>query len=151
MSVLSHQGGLHRVLVEIHHYAAGLFVHLGRGAVVEDGDGAVLLAPGVVLVGEPGARTHLEVAPFAAKAPDDLAALAVHLVDGPGSLGVDEEVAVWFHLYGVDVEVVDRLLGIFPGPTVRFPHADVIEAVPLEEHLARFEVELLGYALPDRA
>jgi hypothetical protein len=30
------------------------------------------------------------------------------------------------------VEVVDRLLGIVLGPTVRFSDADVIEAVPLE-------------------
>ena len=88
-------------------------MHLGRGAVVEDGDGAVLMAPSVVLVGEPGALSHLEVAHLAAKAPQDLATLAVHLVDGPGPLGVYEEVAVGFYLYGVDVEVIEGHVGVF--------------------------------------
>src|SRR4029453_19250819 len=107
MGVRPHQGGLHRVLVELYYDTPRLVVHLGRGAVVEDGDGAVSLATGVVLGDGSGAFSHFEVALLAAQAPDELAALAVYLVDCVGSLGVDEEVAVGFHLYGVDVEVVN--------------------------------------------
>src|SRR5215216_6555354 len=60
--VLAHQLGTHLLLVELYHDPAGLYVHLGMGAVVEDGDGAVSLAPSVVLEGALGTGTHLEVA-----------------------------------------------------------------------------------------
>src|SRR5919112_3642627 len=79
-SVLAHQLGTHLLLVELYHDPAGLIVHLGMGSVVEDGDGAVSLAPSVVLIGAPGARAHLEVALLAVQPPYDLSALALYLV-----------------------------------------------------------------------
>jgi hypothetical protein len=63
-----------------------------------------------VLVGESGARAHLELTLFTTKAPYDLAALAVDLVDGEGSACGDEQVAVVIYVYGSDVEVVEVLL-----------------------------------------
>src|SRR5919107_3214679 len=150
VGVLPQQGGPHRLLVQLHHYAARLVVYLRRGAVVEDGDGAVGLAAGVVLGDRAGALTHLEVAPLAAQAPHYLAAVTVHLVNGVGSLGVDKEVAVRFYLYGVDVEVVEGHVGVFRRGGGGPRDAHVVPAVPLEKHLARPEVELLGYAVPHR-
>src|SRR5919107_4184450 len=64
--VLAHQLGTHLLLVELYLDPAGLIVHFGVGAVIEDGDGTVSLASGVVLEGAPGARTHLEAAPLPA-------------------------------------------------------------------------------------
>src|SRR5215217_7177197 len=92
--VLAHQLGTHLLLVELYHDPAGLIVHLGMGAVVEDGDGAVSLAPSVVLVGALGTGSHLEVAPLPAKSPYELSALALYLVDAPGIAGTEEQVAV---------------------------------------------------------
>src|SRR5215216_7966050 len=60
--VLANQLGAHLLLVEPYQDPVGLYVHLRMGAVIEDGDGAVLVAPSVVLEGAPGARTHIEVA-----------------------------------------------------------------------------------------
>src|SRR5918998_2326373 len=55
--VLAYQLGTHLLLVELYHDPAGSIVHLGVGAVVEDGNSAVSLAPGVVLVGALGERS----------------------------------------------------------------------------------------------
>src|SRR5215217_5493668 len=104
--VLANQLGTHLLFVELYHDPAGLFVHLGVGAIVEDGDGAVSLAPGVVLEGDAGAQTHLEVALLPSEAPQDLAALVLYFVDTPGGAGRDEQVAIGLDVYGVDVEVV---------------------------------------------
>ena len=85
VGVLVHQRGAHLLLVELQHDAAGLFYGLrdvivkNRGAVVEDGDGAVGLASGVVLEGKSGAGTHLEVALLPPKTPHDLARVAIYL------------------------------------------------------------------------
>src|ERR687894_1630461 len=89
--VLAHQLGTHLLLVELYHDPAGSIVHLGVGSVVEDGDGAVSLAPGVVLEGALGAWTHLEVALFPAESPHDLAAVALYLVYGPRVAGTKEQ------------------------------------------------------------
>src|SRR5918997_2312514 len=60
--VLAHQLGTHLLLVELYHDPARSIVHLGVGSIVEDGDGAVTVAAGVVLEGALGTGTHLEVA-----------------------------------------------------------------------------------------
>ena len=77
-----------------------------------------------MLEGGAGAFPHLEVAPLAAEAPDDLAASSVQFVDGGGVAGGDEEVVVLVYVYGVDVEVVEG----FPvlRLEVRFLGADVL-------------------------
>ena len=87
------------------------------------------MAADVVLEGEWGARAHLEVVLLPAQSPHDLACLAVDLVDGAGRAGGDEQVILVIHIYGVDVEVV-------VGLEIRLLEADVLQAVPLEEHLA---------------
>src|SRR5829696_4535951 len=109
--VLAHQLGTHLLLVELYHDPAGSIVHLGVGAVVEDGNGAVSLAPGGVLEGALGAWTHLEVALLPAESPHDLAAVSLYLVYGPGISGTEEQVAVGLYVYGVDVEVVVEMVG----------------------------------------
>src|SRR5215208_6472236 len=113
MGVLGDQGCAHLLLVELEHDATGLFDRPGvavmnaRGAVVEDGDGAVGLAAGVVLVSESGSWPHLEVALFPSQPPYDLAALAIDLVDAGCPAATDKQVAIVIYVYGVDVEVVD--------------------------------------------
>jgi hypothetical protein len=118
-------------------------VHLGVGAVVEDGDGAITVAPSVVLEGAVGTFTHLEVALLAAEAPQYLSALAHYLVDTPGIAGAHEQVAVGLYVYGVEVEVVVEMVGIFWELDVGLLDADVIEAVPLEDDLPALDVNLL--------
>src|SRR5829696_6094378 len=109
--VLANQLGAHLLLVEPYRDAAGLFVHLRVGTVIEDGDGAVLVAAGVVLVGELGAWTHLEVAVFPSQPPQDLPTVALYLVDAPGVAGREEQIAIVVYVYGVDVEVVVAMAG----------------------------------------
>src|ERR687898_2122827 len=149
--VLAHQLGTHLLLVELYHDPAGLFVHLGVGAIVEDGDVAVSLTPGVVLEGALGTWTHLEVALLASKTPYNLSVLSLYLVDGPGISGTEEEVAVGLYVYGVDVEVVVEMVGIFGQLDVGLLDADVFQAVPLKEHLPGLEVHLLDDPFPGHA
>src|SRR5918998_5254503 len=78
----AYQGGSHVVLIEFEHDPAGLLVHLRASAIIENGNGAIGLAPSVVCPGGPGTRAHFEVAVLAAQAPYDLARVAVDLVDG---------------------------------------------------------------------
>jgi hypothetical protein len=88
VGVLAHQRGLHLALVYLQHDGPRLFYSVWQatakdcGSVVEDTDGAIRQTPGIVLEGETGARTHLEVALLAAETPYDLTRLAVYLVDG---------------------------------------------------------------------
>ena len=82
---------------------------------------------------------------------NDLPALALYLVDGPGIAGTEEQVAVGLHVYGVDVEVVVEIVGIFGQLDVGLLDADVIEAVPLEEDLPGLDVHLLGDPFPHHA
>src|SRR5215217_8757564 len=122
-----------------------------RGAIIEDRDGTVGLAAGVVLVGESGSRAHLEVALFAAQTPNDLTAHAVDLVDGGGFAGGDEQVVVVVHVNRVDVEVVDAAVVILRGRDVGLVEAYMLEAAPFEEHLAGIDVKLLDDTLPRHA
>src|SRR5215208_8176988 len=149
--VFAHQLGTHLVLVELYHDPAGLFVHLGVGAVVEDGDGAVSLTPCVVLEGALGTGTHLEVALLASKTPCDVSVIALYLVDAPGIAGAEEQVAVRLYVYGVDVDVVVEIVGIFGQLDVGLLDSDVLEAVPLEDDLPGLDVHLLDYPFPDHA
>src|SRR5215212_9713470 len=126
-------------------------MHLRGGTVIENGDGAVSLAPSVVLVGESGARSHLEVALLTPEPPQDLAAFALYLVDGRGPFSGDEEVAVKVYVYGVDVEVVEGRAGVLWRLAEGLLDANMVQAAPLEEHLSCLEVELLGYPFPHRA
>src|SRR5215203_1945152 len=140
--ILGGQLGCHGLLVEPEADSARGLVHF-RALVVEEGDGAVFLAAGVVLEGETGPLAHSEVAPLPAEAPDHLPALPVHLVDGGGLAGADEQVAVVVLSHRVYVEVVVgvALVGVRPGGGLL--EADVLQAVPLEEDLARLDVHLL--------
>src|SRR5918995_237599 len=67
--VLAHQPGAHLQLVELYHDPSRLIVHLGVSSIVEDCDGAISLAPSVVLEGALGTGTHLEVALLAVQPP----------------------------------------------------------------------------------
>src|SRR5919107_4895343 len=120
-------------------------MHLWSRAVVEDGDGAILLPSGIVLPVGAGALPHLEVTLLATETPQHLPVSAVYLVDGGGVAGGDEEVVVVVHLYGVDVEVVELVAVVFL--VVGLLDADVVQAVPLEEDLSGLDVHLLGDAL----
>ena len=111
--------------------AFGSAIFEDRGAVIEDGDGAVGQAPGVVLEGESGAWTHLEVALLAAKAPYDLAPFAVYLVDGGGFAGRDQQVVVVVHVYGVEVEVVDAGAAILQRRDIGLVQAHMVEAIAI--------------------
>src|SRR5829696_6352953 len=91
--VLAHQLGTHLLLVELYHDPAGLFVHLGVGAIVEDGDVAVsLYVYGVdveVVVEIVRIIGRLDVGLLdsdvlqAMPLEDDLPDLDVHLLDDP--------------------------------------------------------------------
>jgi hypothetical protein len=121
----------------------------GRGRVVEDGEQAGFGHPGVVLPGEPGAGPGLEIGLLPAEPPMYGAVRAGDLVDGPGVAGGNEQVPVGGDGDGVDVEVVvaGRLAG---QGLMRLAELHVVEAVPLEEHLARGDVDLLRDALVNR-
>jgi hypothetical protein len=116
-SVLTQLLGTHLLLIKLYHDPAGLVAHLGVGAVIEDGDGAVSRAPSVVLEGALGARPHLEVALLPTQPPQDLAATAVYLVDTPGVAGIDEQIVVGLYFYGVYVEVVVDVVRIIGTST----------------------------------
>src|SRR5918993_2367761 len=149
--VLAHQLGTHLLLLELYHDPARSIVHLGMSAIVEDGDCGVALAPGVVLEGAPGARTHLNVALLAAESPHDLAAVALYLVHGPGISGTEKQVVVGLYVYGVDVEVVVDVLGILGRLDVGLLDSDVLQAMPLEDDLPGLDVHLLDDPFPDHA
>src|SRR5829696_5723361 len=157
VGVLAHQRGAHPLLVELQHDTAGLFYDLrdaivkNRGAVVEDGDGAVSLAPGVVLEGESGARTHLEIALLPPKTPHDLARVAIYLVDGEGLASGDDQVIVVIYFYGVGVEVVEPRAPILRHRGIGLVETYVLEAMPFEEHLPALDIKLLDDNLPHRA
>src|SRR5918995_401968 len=125
----------HLLLVKLYPKPAGSIVHLGVGAVVEDGDGAVSVAPGVVLEGALGTGTHLEVALLPSEPPQYLPALTSYLVYGPGIASTDEQVAIVVYFYGVDVKVVVEMLWIFGHLDIGLLDVDVLQAVPLEDDL----------------
>src|SRR5215213_8393340 len=122
-----------------------------RGAVVEDGDGAVSLAPGVVLVGKSGARTHFKVAVFPPKTPYDLSRVAIYLVDGEGLASGDEQVIVVIYFYGIGVEVVEPRAPILRHRGIALIKTYMLDAMPFEEHLAALDIKLLNDSLPHPA
>ena len=104
--MLAHQDSGHLVHIQ-NFYQPTRYVVFEHATVIEDGDGAIGVAPGVVSVAGSGASTHLEVALLASEPPYELTATAVDLVDGEGIAGGgDEQVGVVIYLYGIDVEVV---------------------------------------------
>src|ERR671917_2881384 len=154
VGVLPHQRGAHPFLVELEHDGAGLLYRFGgavlkeQAPVIEDAYGPIGQAPSVVLEGESGAGTHLEVALLAAQAPDDLSRLSVYLVDGRGLAGGDQQVVVVVHVYGVEVEVVDAGTAILQKRSIGLLKAHMVEALPFEEQLSGLDVQLLHDALP---
>src|SRR3712207_1435971 len=104
MGVAAHQGGGHLGHVNLEHEAVRLFVFL-HAAVIEDGDGAIGLAPSVVLVAGSGPRAQLESALLSAQPPYDLARLAVDLVDREAPAGGNQQVGVMSRSDGVNGEV----------------------------------------------
>src|SRR5215212_1100068 len=142
MGVLAYQAGLHGVFVDPDHGAAGLF-HRVLAAVVEDCDGSAGMASSGVLVEELRVWPHLEVAPLTAEAPDDVARLAVDLEESGGRAGREEQVVLVEYVYRVEVEVI-----VVAGLVLR--EFDVIQAVPLEEHLPGLYVYFLDYSVQHR-
>src|ERR671916_314047 len=149
--VLAHQARRHSLLVHLQHHSPRAVLLVLRPVVVEEGDGAVRLAAGVVLKGEVRPPPHLEVAPLAPEPPYDLPRPAIYLVDGRRPAGGDEQVVLAVLLYGVYVEVVEAALGVVRGAVEGLPDVHVVEGVPLEEDLAALDVYLLDYAVQDEA
>ncbi len=115
-----------------------------RRAVVEDAQDAGAVRADVVLPPEGGARPHLEARPLPAEPPGHLPARAGYLVDGTGIAGRDQELAVRRDRDRVDVEVVERVrLGAAGERLVGVGDRDVVQAVPLEQHAAGRDVDLL--------
>src|ERR671916_174606 len=149
--VLAHQARRHSLLVYLQHHSPRAVLLVLRPVVVEEGDGAVRLAAGVVLEGEVRPLPHLEVAPLAPEPPYDIPRPAVYLVDGRRPAGGDEQVVLAVLLYGVYVEIVEAALGVVRGAVEGLPDVHVVEGVPLEEDLAALDVYLLDYAVQDEA
>ena len=130
------------LLVDVEHDRAR-----DRVAVVEQADRSVRLPPGVVLPGEHRRRGEREVRPLASEAPHDLPGLAVELVDRVGVARGDEQVLVAVDGDRVQVHVVpigaERPVGLLEG--------DVVEAVPLQQHPAAGDVDLLEHGVLDVA
>src|SRR5215210_1052115 len=150
VGVLAYHDGTHRLHVKLQHQTSGLLIHI-HAAVIEDGYGAIRLAPSVVLPGPPAARIHLEVALLASQPPHHFAALAVDLVDRGGPAGGDEEVGVVVYVYGVEVEVVEGPLGTLRRRAVGLLDVHMLQAVPLEDDLPTLDLYLLGYPLAYRS
>src|SRR5262249_34561545 len=113
------------------------------------------MAARVVLPPERRPGPHLEIALLAAQPPEDRTGLAVELVDRARVARRDEVVAVRLLLDRVDVEVVVRVAGRRAAGArqrdVRLVDRDLVEAVPVEEDLARRDVDLLDDAVGDLA
>ena len=92
-----------------------------------------------------------EVAVLAAQPPDDPPAVAVDLVDGPGVATRDDQVAVGGETDRVDVEVVVGRVRVARGGLVAVGDRHVVEAVPLEQHAAGGQVDLLDDPVVDLA
>ena len=116
------------------------------GAVVEDADRAVRPAARVVLPCERRRRRDLEVAVLAAEPPHDRAGLAVELVDRVRVAAGDEQVLVAVDGDRVQVDVVP----VAAERPVGLDNRDVVEAAPLQQHLARGDVDLLEHRVLDR-
>ena len=87
---------------------------------------------------------HAEVRLLAVHSPQHVAVGAVDLVQRPGVTGGNEQVAVRGLGDGVDVEVIERGGG-GGARSISFVHPDVVEAVPIEQDLARRQVDLLAW------
>jgi hypothetical protein len=124
-----------------------LLANLWSSGIVEEGQVAVGQAAGIVLPGEARAAAELEVAALAAEPPEDPSCSSADLVDRVRVAGGDDEVAVPVDLDRVDVEVVVEPVGVAGQAVVGLDEANVLDAVPLEQHAARPDVELLESSL----
>src|SRR5215217_1579007 len=106
----------------------------------------------VVLKRRLGALAHFEVALLAAQPPEDLAALAIELVQGPRVAGTDDDVAVLRFGRRINVEIVEGGgWALLAGREVRLVECDVVEAVPFKQYPASGELDLLDDAVHDGA
>ncbi len=96
----------------------------------------------IVLEVEGGSGAELEIVLHAAEPPHDRAARPVELVDRRGGAPTCEQLAVAVDRDRVEMEVVDVARGGDLG-AVGLVEADVVEAVPLEEHALAVDVDLL--------
>src|SRR5215210_1039590 len=142
MRVLADQGGTHVILIDLDHCGAGLHV-LFDSAVVEDRYEAVGVVADIMLPVCPAPEPHGEVAHFPAQTPGNLARLARDLVQGGSPARRDDQVSVGMWIYGVYVEVVESRLEVGRRSVERLLQLDVVETVPLEEHLPALDVDLL--------
>src|SRR5258706_9446363 len=100
----------------------------------------------VVLEREPDTGAHLEVALLPAQTPDDLPASPIDLVHRRGVARGNEQVAVLVDADRVEVEIVPAV----SRREIRLSGRDVICAVPLQQHLAACDVDLLEHSLDQR-
>src|SRR5919107_1389163 len=142
MRVLTDQRGTHIILIDLDHRGAGLCV-LFESTVVEDRYDAVGVMAGIMLPVRSAPESHGEVATFPAQTPGDLARLARDLVQGGSPARRDGQVSVGMWIYGVDVEVIESRLEVGRWTVERLLQLDMVEAVPLEEHLPALDVDLL--------
>src|SRR5919107_2240732 len=149
MRVLTDQRGTHIILIDLDHRGAGLCV-LFESTVVEDRYDAVGVMAGIMLPVRSAPESHGEVATFPAQTPGDLARLARDLVQGGSPARRDSQVSVGMWIYGVDVEVVESRLEVGRRSVERLVQLDVVETVPLEEHLPTLDIDLLDYPFQHR-
>ena len=103
----------------------------------------------VAVEGLAGGGAQGEGTVLAPELPHDLAGVPVHLEHGPGVPGVHEQVAIGVEVDGVDVEPVPgRARGGRPRQ-VAVGVGDVGGAVPLEQHPAGLDVDLLDEPVDD--
>ena len=127
-------------------------MHGGRSrAVVEDGQLAVRLHNCVMLEGGPGARSHPEARVPPAKLPQHRSVVTFDVIDSVGVTHRDDQVPVRIERNGVGVERVENAPGHLVPVLVGVIDAEVIQGVPLEQHEARADVDLLHERVQDGA
>ncbi len=144
MPVLAYEGRGHRVLVDLEDDRP---CRCRRHLVIEDRDRSILAPACIVLEREGCAGPHPEVAPLAAEPPQDLAGLAIDLVDGRGVPGGHEQLAVVVDLDRVGVQVVVHLAGGAGRRDGGFGGARVVDGVPFPDQPAGPDIDLLDRAI----
>ena len=97
---------------------------------------------------------HVEVRSWTTQRPVHVTAVAVQVVDRVSVARRHEQRSIIVDGDGVPVEVVVRLVlgarALIECP-LRLGHRDVVERAPVEQHLARGDVDLLDDTVPDPA
>ena len=143
MRLLGHELGGLGLLVELDGDHPRTVVDPRRGAVVEDHQIAVGQPARVVLPGHQRALAHLERRLGAAEAPDELRRRAIDLVDAPGVARREQEVAVFIDVDRVQVQVVVLAALLRRDRRLALVEPDAVDRVPLEQHEAGLDVDLL--------